>query len=46
MPKDEEVKKKIESPFDWFNIKYEDIIFGAKNKMITLQFEKISTEGK
>jgi hypothetical protein len=46
MPTDEEVSKKIESPFDWLSIKDENKIFGPTNKTILLEFEKMLFEGQ
>lgn len=38
MLKDDEIKKHIESPFDWLSVKDENKIYGPVNKSILLEF--------
>lgn len=40
-PKEEDLQKKIESPFDILKIKDEDTIFSPTNHKIMLEFTKI-----
>jgi hypothetical protein len=42
MPADNEVKKTIESPFDWLSVKDENKIYGPNNKIVILEYEKMS----